>query len=130
MTKPIKIDFVSDVVCPWCAIGLGGLEQALTALDGVVRADIHFQPFELNPAMPVGGQNMAEHIAQKYGSTPEQLQVNQARLRERAAEAGVAMNRDISTRIYNTFNAHRLLHWAEIEGRQAALKHALVHQGG
>jgi predicted DsbA family dithiol-disulfide isomerase len=125
MTKPIKIDFVSDVVCPWCVIGLGGLEQALASLGDLVQADIHFQPFELNPAMPAGGQNMIEHIAQKYGQSPEQTAAGQERLLARAADVGFKMTRDAESRIYNTFDAHRLLHWAGIEGRQGALKHAL-----
>jgi predicted DsbA family dithiol-disulfide isomerase len=125
MTKPMKIDFVSDVVCPWCAIGLGGLEQALDAVGDLVTADIHFQPFELNPNMPAGGQNVAEHIAEKYGSSPEQTAAARERLQARAAEAGVTMTRGEDARIYNTFAAHRLLHWAELEGRQRALKHAL-----
>jgi len=75
---PVKIDFVSDVSCPWCAVGLGALEQALARLDGVVQAELHFRPFELNPQMPPGGQDITEHLTQKYGSTPEQ----QATIRE------------------------------------------------
>jgi predicted DsbA family dithiol-disulfide isomerase len=125
MPKPIKIDFVSDVVCPWCAIGLGGLEEALGRASDVVSAEIHFQPFELNPTMPPGGQNMVEHIAQKYGRDAAQSTAIGDTIKARAAEVGVDMRRDETTRIYNTFDAHRLLHWAEIEGRQAALKHAL-----
>ena len=76
MTKPMKIDFVSDVVCPWCIIGLGGLEEALAKVGDLVDAQIHFQPFELNPDMPPEGQNIVEHITQKYGSTPAQSAAN------------------------------------------------------
>ena len=126
MTKqPLTIDFVSDVVCPWCIIGLNALEAALVELDGEVAADIRFQPFELNPAMPPEGQNIAEHIAEKYGATPEQSAANREGIRARAAEHGFTMNFAPDARIYNTFDAHRLLHWAEGEGKQAALKHAL-----
>jgi predicted DsbA family dithiol-disulfide isomerase len=125
MTKPMKIDFVSDVSCPWCIIGLGGLEQALHNIGDLVQADIHFQPFELNPDMPAEGQNIVEHISQKYGSSPDQMSANREAIRARAGEVGFKMAMTDQSRIYNTFDAHRLLHWAGLEGRQAALKHAL-----
>jgi predicted DsbA family dithiol-disulfide isomerase len=125
MTQPMKIDFVSDVSCPWCVIGLGGLEEALQRVGDLVQADIHFQPFELNPNMPPEGQNIVEHVAQKYGSTREQSAANREAIRARAAEVGFKMATSEESRIYNTFDAHRLLHWAGLEGRQPALKHAL-----
>ncbi|MDG2532170.1 DsbA family oxidoreductase [Sphingomonas sp. HITSZ_GF] len=125
MPRPLKIDFVSDVSCPWCIIGLRGLEEALARTEGAVAADIRFQPFELNPQMAPEGENIGEHIARKYGATPEQSAANRQMIRDRAAALGFAMNSAADSRIYNTFDAHRLLHWAEIEGRQAALKHAL-----
>jgi predicted DsbA family dithiol-disulfide isomerase len=125
MPKPIRIDFVSDVSCPWCVIGLQGLEEALSRTGDVVQADIHFQPFELNPNMPAEGQNIVEHIGEKYGSTPEQSAANREMIRARAASVGFTMAMTDQSRIYNTFDAHRLLHWAEMEGRQAPLKHAL-----
>jgi predicted DsbA family dithiol-disulfide isomerase len=125
MTKPLKIDFVSDVSCPWCIIGLRGLETALDRTSDLISADIHFQPFELNPQMPPEGQNIVEHVAQKYGSTPEQSAANRQAIRDRAASVGFTMAGTDQSRIYNTFDAHRLLHWAGIEGRQSALKHAL-----
>jgi len=126
MTKPLKIDFVSDVMCPWCAVGLGSLEQALGKLGDLVDAEINFHPFELNPAMPKGGQDLFEHLGQKYGLGREQIQVNQERLSARAAESGFTMKRDENSRMYNSFDAHRLMHWAGLEGRQAPLKHALL----
>ena len=122
MGKAIKIDFVSDVSCPWCVIGLRGLEEALKRIGDEVHADITFQPFELNPAMPVEGQNIVEHIGQKYGSTPEQSASNRRMIRERAAALGFEMAMSDESRIYNTFDAHRLLHWAEASGNQATLK--------
>ena len=125
MPKLMQIDFVSDVSCPWCVIGLRGLEQALAAVGDLVTADIRFQPFELNPQMSAEGQDIGEHIRQKYGSTPEQSAANRTMIRERAAELGFTMAMAEGSRIYNTFDAHRLLHWAAIEGRQGALKHAL-----
>ena len=125
MGKHLKIDFVSDVSCPWCIIGLRGLEEALSRTAGVVEADIAFQPFELNPAMPPGGQNIVEHITQKYGSTPAQSAANREAIRARAASVGFTMRTSDKSRIYNTFDAHRLLHWAGLEGRQKELKHAL-----
>ena len=140
MTKTLRIDFVSDVVCPWCAVGLGGLETALQRLkpEGIA-AEIAFQPFELNPGMAPEGENITEHIAAKYGSTPEQSAANRAMITERAAEAwaeidGKAfdMRMTAESRIWNTFDAHRLLAWAaeaSTKGggpeRQKALKEAL-----
>ncbi|MFA5990168.1 MAG: DsbA family oxidoreductase [Sphingomonas sp.] len=125
MTKPVKIEFVSDIVCPWCVIGLAGLEQALAAMGDEVAADIRFEPFELNPNMPPEGQNVTEHIAEKYGSTPAQSASNRAAIQARAAELGFTMNGTADSRIYNTFDAHRLLHWAGEHGLQAALKRRL-----
>lgn len=125
MNAPLKIDFVSDVSCPWCVIGLKSLEQALDHLGPEVTADIHFQPFELNPQMAPEGEDIVEHIAQKYGSTPEQMQANREGIRARGAELGFTFNMEMRGRIYNTFDAHRLLHWAELEGRQIDLKRAL-----
>lgn len=125
MTKPIKIDLVSDVSCPWCIIGLGGLEEALARVGDLVDATITFQPFELNPDMPPEGQNLGGHVFQKYGATPEQSAANRERIRARAAEVGFTIASTPESRIYNTFDAHRLLHWAGLEGRQLPLKHAL-----
>jgi predicted DsbA family dithiol-disulfide isomerase len=125
MTSLLKIDFVSDVSCPWCVIGLRSLERALERIGDDANAELHFQPFELNPQMPPEGQDVAEHIAQKYGSTPEQLARSQESIRARGAELGFTFDMDKRSRIYNTFDAHRLLHWAQIEGHQHDLKRAL-----
>lgn len=125
MTQPMKIDFVSDVSCPWCVIGLGALEAALERIGGEVRAEIHFQPFELNPDMPPEGENIVDHVGRKYGAGARQSASNRQAIKERAAEVGFTMAMNGDSRIYNTFDAHRLLHWAGIEGRQQALKHAL-----
>jgi predicted DsbA family dithiol-disulfide isomerase len=125
MAKPMQIDFVSDVVCPWCVIGLRELERALGRLTDVVAPSVHLQPFELNPTMPAGGQNMGEHILQKFGRPMDQSGGVRDALRARAAEVGFTMAMDENSRIYNSFDAHRLLHWAELEGRQIPLKHAL-----
>jgi len=121
----LRIDFVSDVSCPWCVIGLKSLETALAAVKDDVTADLHFQPFELNPQMGPEGQDIAEHIAQKYGSTPKDIERNRENIRLRGAELGFEFNMQRRARIYNTFDAHRLLHWAEIEGKQETLKNAL-----
>lgn len=121
----MKIDFVSDVSCPWCAIGLKSLEQAMDRVAGEVQAELHFQPFELNPQMPAEGQDIGEHLAEKYGSTPEQLARNREMIRLRGQELGFTFTVGARNRVYNTFDAHRLLHWAEEEGRQLALKQAL-----
>jgi len=123
---PLRIDFVSDVSCPWCAIGLNALEQALAKLEGEVSAEIHLQPFELNPQLPPEGEDTTEHLVRKYGSSAEQLAANREMIRQRGAALGFTFNLDRRTRVYNTFDAHRLLHWAEAEGRQLALKQALL----
>ncbi len=122
---PLRIDFVSDVVCPWCVIGLKSLEVALARTADVAIAEIHFQPFELNPAMPPEGQNVAEHVAEKYGASPERSAASRQAIRDAAAEFGFPIRSGPDSRIWNTFDAHRLLHWAAGEGRQAALKQAL-----
>ena len=128
MTTTLKIDFVSDISCPWCAIGLAALEQALAQTQGELSAELHFQPFELNPQMPPGGQDITEHLTQKYGSTPEQQTQIRATIAQRGADVGFAFNPGGRGRIYNTFDAHRLLHWADLQdsGKQAALKKALL----
>jgi predicted DsbA family dithiol-disulfide isomerase len=129
--KKMQIDFVSDVVCPWCAIGLASLETALKKLDGEVEAALHFQPFELNPDMVEAGEDRNEHVAKKYGRSIAQIEESREMIRERAASVGFTMSKD-QNRIYNTFDAHRLLHWAGLVDKpkngttQNALKHALL----
>lgn len=129
MTSPahLRIDFVSDVACPWCAIGLASLQQALTRLGDSVRADVHLQPFELNPSLPFEGENADEHLMRKYGIDEAQLETNRAAIRERAAALGVIINTGHGSRVWNTFDAHRLLHWAGLQDpeRALALKRAL-----
>ena len=125
MATQLKIDFVSDVSCPWCVIGLKSLETALAKLEGEVAVDLHFQPFELNPQMGAEGQDIMEHIAQKYGSSPTDIERNRENIRARGAELGFEFNMQKRGRIYNTFDAHRLLHWAGTVGKQEALKNAL-----
>ncbi len=128
----LQIDFVSDVACPWCAIGLGGLEQAMDKLLGQVDVSVTFQPFELNPSMGPEGQDVTEHLSQKYGSTPAQQAEIRERIRERGASVGFIFNPEGRGRIWNTFDAHRLLFWAAQDGpgtgpdKQWALKKALL----
>ena len=130
----MKIDFVSDVSCPWCAIGLTALETALERLGPEVPVTLHFQPFELNPQMAPEGEDITEHISGKYGLPAEQVRKNGEAIRQRGAALGFTFNMDARTRIYNTFDAHRLLHWAEELDREQgttgenalALKHALL----
>ncbi|MBU6489104.1 MAG: DsbA family oxidoreductase [Burkholderiales bacterium] len=122
--QPLEIDFVSDVACPWCAIGLSSLQQALARLGGEVDARIAMHPFELNPEMAPEGENVIEYLSKKYGRTPEQIAETQATIRERGAEVGFRFGE--RKRVYNTFDAHRLLHWAKSEGKQVALKLALL----
>jgi predicted DsbA family dithiol-disulfide isomerase len=124
----LKIDFVSDIACPWCAVGLASLEQALARLGGEVDVQLHFQPFQLNPDMPPEGQDITEHLTQKYGSTPQQQAANWAALCERGAAVGFEFRKEGRGRTWNTFDAHRLLHWAGLQGPapQHALKRALL----
>jgi predicted DsbA family dithiol-disulfide isomerase len=128
MDQPaLKIDFVSDVACPWCAIGLLSLEQALQRVAGEMTVELHFQPFELNPAMAAEGEDATEHLMRKYRVSAEQLAATRAQLRQRGAELGFAFGE--RSRVWNTFDAHRLLHWAGLEAgpqAQRALKHALL----
>lgn len=121
----MKIDFVSDVSCPWCAIGLKSLEEGIARLGGEVKVDLHFQPFELNPGMASEGQDIGEHLKQKYGASAEQRASSGEAIRQRGEALGFTFRMDLRGRIYNTFDAHRLLHWAGLEGKQLALKHAL-----
>lgn len=126
MAARIKIDFVSDVSCPWCAVGLASLQTALSRLEGEVEVNIHFQPFELNPDMAPEGQDTVERLSRKYGMTPEEVRRNGDVITARGREVGFTFNMDKRTHTYNTFDAHRLLHWAGIEGHQLELKQALL----
>ena len=120
----LKIDFVSDVVCPWCAIGLNSLETALKRVDGEIGAELHFHPFELNPQMAAEGEDIVEHLGRKYGIDAAQIARNRAAIAARGDAVGFRFG--ARERTYNTFDAHRLLHWAGLEGRQRELKHALL----
>ncbi len=111
----IKIDYVSDIACPWCAVGLGALEQAIKNIGDEFEVEIHFQPFELNPGMPPGGQEVFEHLTQKYGKTVEQVRATQNDIKSRAASVGYPFHPEGRKHVYNTFNAHRLLYWAGLE---------------
>ncbi|MCR9423924.1 DsbA family oxidoreductase [Vibrio sp. RM-69-4] len=123
--KKLRIDIVSDVVCPWCIIGYKRLEQALLALSDTIDADIHWHPFELNPAMPVGGEHLQQHLAKKYGTSIEaSLQARQT-LSALGQEVGFQFNFSDDMRIYNTRKAHQLLMWANSQGKQLELEMAL-----
>ena len=122
--NPVRIDFVSDIACPWCAVGLASLEQAMERVSDEVKVELHFQPFELNPDMAPEGEDIVEHLSRKYRITPEQVEQNQQHLRERGASVGFEFRLEGRKRIYNTFNAHRLLHWAA-EQHDADAQHRL-----
>lgn len=124
-TQKIRIDIVSDVVCPWCIIGFKQLQRALGQLEGTVEAEIHWHPFELNPQMPPEGQDLREHVAQKYGASAEQSRATRARLSQIAESLGVEFRLFEDMRIHNTFKAHQLLHWAGEQGKQTELELAL-----
>src|SRR5476651_216024 len=120
----LDIAFVSDVACPWCAIGLASLDQALARLGGEVDAAVHVEPFELNPDMAPEGAEVVPYLARKYGRTAEQVAQAQARIRESGAAVGFSFGP--RPHVWNTFNAHRVLHWAALEGRALELKRALL----
>jgi predicted DsbA family dithiol-disulfide isomerase len=124
MTQALRIDFVSDIACPWCAVGLSSLQMALSRVGGAVDTQIAMHPFELNPDMEPEGESLVEHIGKKYGRTPAQIAQTQEVIRERGASVGFDFGP--RTRIYNTFDAHRLLYWAGTKGAQLPLKTALL----
>lgn len=126
MSRTVTLDFVSDVVCPWCAIGLSGLLQAIRRVDGELDVELHIKPFELNADMPAEGEDLVQHLQRKYGSSAEDIASNQQRIRDIGAEVGFHFDLHKRDRIYNTFDAHRLLHWAAEQGRDLALKQALL----
>lgn len=126
MTYTVRIDFVSDVVCPWCAVGLNSLQAALEQLEGEVTADIRFQPFELAPGMDENGENLTAYLMSKYNISSEQVAQTQAAIVARGKEQGFMFDFNSDSRKWNTLNAHRLLHWAgETSDKQLALKQAL-----
>jgi predicted DsbA family dithiol-disulfide isomerase len=123
----MKIDFVSDIACPWCAVGLNALEMALERIGADIAVELHFQPFELNPQMSPEGEDAVAYLSAKYGISAEQIARNQAAIRERGAAVGFSFG--TRGRVWNTFDAHRLLHWAGVEGQEGAqrsLKHELL----
>ncbi|CAG9193421.1 Disulfide bond formation protein DsbA [Paraburkholderia tropica] len=124
MKQALQIDFISDIACPWCAIGLSSLQRALANLGDSVDANLIVHPFELNPDMTPGGESIVDYLGKKYGRTPEQIAETQEAIRERGASVGFEFGP--RTRIYNTFDAHRLLYWARLEGQQVPLKLALL----
>lgn len=128
MSIPVKIDFVSDVVCPWCAIGLSALEQAIRNVGPELQIELTFQPFELNPQLAAEGEDVGEHLARKYGIDEAQIRQNEEAIRQRGETLGFSFDMTRRRRIFNTFDAHRLLHWAGLQGQaqQRALKHALL----
>lgn len=124
----MRIDFVSDVACPWCAIGMSALDRALERIGtDVGDVEVHLQPFELNPTMGAEGTDAAQYLSEKYGLSREQLEANRARIAERGAAEGFRFG--TRSRVWNTFDAHRLLFWAGLEGAagaQRSLKRALL----
>jgi len=125
MNKPLKIDIVSDVSCPWCIIGYQSLSAALDKLAPQVTTHISWKPFELNPNMPVAGQHLGEHLHEKYGSSAADIEQTSNMITARGAVVGFQFNFKENGRIYNTFNAHRLLYWARSFDKQTELKLAL-----
>lgn len=128
MAIPVRIDFVSDIACPWCAVGLRALEEAMVRVGPELQVEIHFQPFELNPQMPAEGEGAVEHLMRKYRISAAQAATNAEAIRMRGEELGFVFDMDSRRRVYNTFDSHRLLHWAGEQGQvvQRQLKHALL----
>lgn len=123
----MRIDFISDIACPWCAVGIASFEKALQELGSDFKYELHFQPFELNPDMPKEGKNLAEYLSQKYGMSADRIKASHEMLHQRGREVGFEFGH--REHIWNTFDAHRLLYWAdqsEKPGAQFALKKALL----
>ena len=122
----MKIDFVSDIACPWCAVGLNSLEMALKNIGNDIPTELQFHPYELNPTMAAEGADSAEYLRAKYGMSAEQLAQGRANLHARGAAVG--FNFGERTRVWNTFDAHRLLYWAGLQSaeQQRQLKHAFL----
>jgi len=126
MTSSVTIDFISDVVCPWCALGATALEQAIENVAGEVSVELTYKPFELNPNMPAEGEQAVEHLMRKYGRTADDIAAGKAMQIARGEAIGFKFDLEKRTHFYNTFDAHRLLLWALQEGRQVELKRALL----
>ncbi|QJI34555.1 DsbA family oxidoreductase [Pseudomonas sp. ADAK13] len=126
MSAPVTIDFISDVVCPWCALGATALEQAIGNLAGEVKVELTFKPFELNPDMPAEGENAVAHMMRKYGRSAEEVASGKRMLMERGEAIGFTFDLEKRSHFYNTFDAHRLLFWALQQGRQIELKKTLL----
>jgi len=125
MDKPhLDIKFVSDVTCPWCAIGLASLDQAIAKVSSEADITVRPEPFELNPDMGPGGDNVVAYLGRKYGRTPEQVAEVQDRIRGRGADVGFEFGK--REHVWNTFAAHRVLHWAAAHGKGIELKRALL----
>lgn len=123
MTQPLRVDIISDVMCPWCIVGYSQLAKA--ASDADIDLDVHWHPFELNPQMAEDGENLREHLAAKYGSTPEQSTQVRAQLTNLGQALGFEFNFSDTSHMWNTFRAHQLLDWAEEQGKGHDLKMAL-----
>ncbi|MEM7255964.1 MAG: DsbA family oxidoreductase, partial [Pseudomonadota bacterium] len=121
----IRIDIISDVVCPWCVIGFKQLEAAL--LQEGCAADIHWQPFELNPDISSDGEDLREHLVRKYGMSADDAKASEQRIAEVGQPLGFPFRFYDGMRIVNTFNAHQLIHWAALHNRQHELKLTLFH---
>lgn len=125
MAEKLHIDFISDIACPWCVIGLRSLQRALESMPGEVEAEIRFWPFELNPDMAPEGENTTEHVQRKYGSNAERSAAVRQAIKDNGEALGFTFNYGPESRIWNTFDAHRLLAWAGTQGMQLPLKEAL-----
>lgn len=126
MADKIKIDIISDVVCPWCAIGYKRLERAIQEMGVQEQIELEWQPFELNPHMPAEGENVQEHIANKYGASMEDQKRSQEHMAEIGAELGFTFDYFDDMKIVNTRDAHILLDYAKENGKQTELKMRLV----
>jgi predicted DsbA family dithiol-disulfide isomerase len=125
VTRAVSIEFVSDVMCPWCALGAVALQQAIANLADEVAVELTFKPFELNPDMPPEGENAVEHMMRKYGRTLAEVTARNVMVIDRGNALGFTFDLAKRTHFYNSFDAHRLLYWSVAQGRQVALKHAL-----
>ena len=121
----LRIDIISDIVCPWCVIGYKQLEQALQQAG--CAADIHWQPFELNPDISAEGENLREHLKQKYRLSDDDVVRTEQKISDAGQSLGFPFRFYPDMRIVNTFDAHQLIHWAALHNRQHELKMTLLH---
>lgn len=123
--QTVRIDLVSDIACPWCAIGYRRLMQALEMLNNEIDVELVWQPFELNPDMPPEGEPILDYLCRKYGKDAASVEQTQDEIINLARDLGLNFDGAKARRAHNTFDAHRVLAWAAEQGHETALQQVL-----